>query len=93
MNQISFSELCDKMRTARKNGKEITGVIVFKSSNWEKEFSLEARSYVVSNMCNYFDDEKISQALWGTSIDKSDKNVRLDYYLYDWEIDYCYLGE
>lgn len=87
--QMTFIEFANKMFAARSAGKAKTGVIVYKESNWNKPYSLESRSYVVSNQCNYFDNEKISRALWGTSIDKSDKDVRLDYY--EWEVDYCYL--
>lgn len=87
--KMTFSEFNEVMFDARKEGKALAGVIVYKASNWKKEYNLDARSYVVSNQCNYYDVDKISQALWGTSIDGSDKNVRLDYY--DWEVDYCYI--
>ena len=77
--KMTFLEFYETMRN----------VIVYKESNWKEQCSLESRSYVVSNQCNYYDDDKISRAHWGTSLDKTDKDVRLDYY--GWDVDYCYL--
>lgn len=92
MEKMTLWDFNEKMINARKEGKAMTGVIVFKEENWTAvEYSLEARSYKVGNLNNYFDDEKISNALWATSLDGSDKNVRLDYYLDRWDIDYCYI--
>lgn len=87
--KMTFLEFYETMRNARLNGNAMTGVIVYKESNWKEQCSLESRSYVVSNQCNYYDDDKISRAHWGTSLDKTDKDVRLDYY--GWDVDYCYL--
>ena len=42
-------------------------------------------------MDNYFDSDKISQAWWASNLDGTDKNIRLDYYINDWKIDYCYI--
>lgn len=92
MEKMTLWDFTEKMMNARKEGKELTGVIVFKKENWTNvEYSLEARSYKVGNWCNWFDVEKISQALWATTLDGSDKNVRLDYYINSWDIDYCYI--
>lgn len=88
---ISFSEFNEIMWDARKAGKLAVGVIVFKKDNWKTEYSLESRSYRVNNMDNYFDKDKISQAWWSSNLDGTDKNIRLDYYINDWKIDYCYI--
>lgn len=87
LSKATFNEL---MFEAQKQGITLTGVIVFKSSNWpDQDYSLESRSYQVSNQCNYYDPTKISRALWGHSLDGSDPECRLDYY--SWETEYCYL--
>lgn len=92
MEKMTLWDFYEKMVNARKEGKELTGVIVFKKENWTNvEYSLDARSYKVGNWNNYFDDEKISLALWATTLDGSDSNVRLDYYIYNWDIEYCYI--
>lgn len=88
---ISFSEFNKIMWDAREAGKLATGVIVFKKDNWKTEYSLESRSYRVNNMDNYFDKDKISQAWWASNLDGTDNNIRLDYYINDWKIDYCYI--
>lgn len=88
---ISFSEFNEIMWDAREAGKLAVGVIVFKKDNWKTEYSLESRSYRVNNMDNYFDNDKISQAWLASNLDGTDKNIRLDYYINDWKIDYCYI--
>lgn len=90
-NHISFSEFNEIMWDAREAGKLAVGVIVFKKDNWKTEYSLESRSYRVNNMDNYFDKDKISQAWWASNLDGTDNNIRLDYYINDWKIDYCYI--
>lgn len=87
LSRPTFNEL---MFEAQKQGINLTGVIVFKSSNWpDQNYSLESRSYRVSNQSNYYNPDKISNALWGRSLDGSDPMCRLDYY--SWETEYCYL--
>jgi hypothetical protein len=88
---ISFSEFNEIMWDAREAGKLAVGVIVFKKDNWKTEYSLESRSYRVNNIDNYFDKDKISQAWWASNLDGTDNNIRLDYYINDWKIDYCYI--
>ena len=70
----------------------LTAVVVFKASNFKKEYSLEERSYrIQSNNGKRFFPTMLGSSIYGTSLDGSDKNVRLDYYR--WEIDYCYLED
>jgi hypothetical protein len=69
----------------------IYGVVVFKESNFDKEYPIESRSYIVSSENNAFIDGRISNSIYGSSLDGSDPFVRLD--RYDWEAEYCYLVE
>lgn len=91
MAKMTLWDFTEKMMKARNEGKEMEGAIVFKKDNWRTEYPLVARTYIVSNQCNWFDDEKCSNALIATTLDGTDKNVRLDYYIDRWDIDYCYI--
>lgn len=66
----------------------IEAVIVYKQSNFSEEYSEESRSYLINNNNHHFDN-KISNALWGSCLDGTDQNVRLDYY--NWDIEKVYL--
>lgn len=89
MERISFSEMTSIMRKATKEGQEMKAVIVYKQDNWDEEYSLEARSYVVSNASKYFDEGMISNSIIGSALDGSDPCVFL--HRYNWEVAYCYI--
>ena len=82
-------------------GKSIKGVIVFKSENWpEDNYSLEARSYLVSSDNKAFIPGQMGYSIFGSSLDGSDPGVRLEAYMAEerggadgWKVDYCYLLE
>lgn len=86
---MTYHELKEAMEQANRDGIERQGVIVYSQSNWKREFSLESRSYVVSSNNRCFQDGKIANSMFGSNIEGTDKNVRLD--LYGWDIDYCYM--
>ena len=71
------------------DGTSITGVIVYKQSNWSKPYSEESRSYRVSSNNRAFQDGMIANSIFGHCLDGTDQGVRLDWY--DWDIDYCYM--
>lgn len=96
MKKITFSELSNAFwefnKSHEDDGKEyITGVIVYKASNWEKPYTETERSYRTSSKCRAFQPGKIANSIFGNCLDGTDDGVRLDWY--DWEIDYCYLDE
>lgn len=68
-------------------------IIVFKSESWpDNDFTLEHRSYLVNtDNGKWFKSFMLGNSLWGSCIDGTDRNVRLDWYLGEWKIDYCYL--
>ena len=96
MKHITFAELAKNMRDFNNehvdkwNTSCIYGVIVYKEDNWKTKYSLESRSYQVSNANKMF-RLACSNSLFGYNLDGTDIGVRLD--LYDWEIDYCYMEE
>lgn len=67
----------------------ITGVIVFKASNWKEPYSLESRSYRVSSANKRFLYRCSGNSIYASNLDGTDQCVRLDWY--NWEVDYCYL--
>ena len=69
--------------------RKLSGVIVYKASNWKKEYAEPSRSYRVWNCNRAFQDGKISNSLFGYCLDGTDQGVRLDWY--DWEVDFCYM--
>lgn len=75
-------------------------VVVFKQESFDKEYSLESRSYAISSGENYFQSDKISNSLYGDCLDGSENGVRLDLYIHSvpednigkpWIVDYCYI--
>lgn len=78
----------------------IKGVIVFTEDSFDKEYSLESRSYVVSSNCKAFIPSMNGYSIFGSSLDGIEHYVRLEQYMKDeydvedgWKVDYCYLCE
>lgn len=68
---------------------EITAVIVYKQSNFNKPYSETERSYRVSNLGGKaFFNGMLGNSMIGDCLDGTDLGVRLNAYM--WEIDYCY---
>lgn len=94
----AFYDFNDTHNWARES---IKGVIVFREDNWpDDNYSLESRSYVVSSDNKAFIASMGGYSIFGSSIDGSDKGVRLEQYMEDeyagkggWRVDYCYLIE
>lgn len=74
-----------------------SAVIVFKpfESGWDKnrDYSEAECSYRVWNNNRRFQHGKISNSLFGNCLDGKDVGVRLDWYIGEWVVDYCYLEE
>ena len=66
----------------------IFAVVVFKPGNWTLPYTLEQRSYKISNANRRFQPGKISNGVYGDCLDGRDLGVRLDWH--DWTVDYCY---
>lgn len=76
---------------SKKKWKE--AVIVFTEDSFNKPFTEVERSYEVNHDCPYFQSGMISNRLTGNCLDGTDDGVRLDWYLNEWKIDYCYITE
>lgn len=95
MRKITMSKLEEIMREYNRRFPEnmdkakLSGVIVYKASNWPKEYSEQDRSYRVWNCNPCFQAGKISNRMSGDCLDGTDIGVRLDWY--KWEPEYCYM--
>lgn len=94
--RISFATL-EKMA---KNKEWRNAVIVYKPESFDKEYSLESRSYEISIENRYFEKGKLGTSLFGDCLDGQDSGVRLDWYMKAlpsdnigkrWIVDYCYI--
>ena len=95
MKKLTLNELTEIL----KKDDTKTGVIVIKNGPYFlKEFPLEARSYRVIGG-KHFKDGMIGDSIFAESLDGSDPDVRLDWYLKAdkpedrWQIEYCYILE
>lgn len=69
----------------------INAVVVFKASNWpDKAYPLESRSYRVASDNKRFIGGMGGNSAFAESLDGTD-SIRLDWYLGQWKIDYCYI--
>ena len=89
MKKLTYSEMHTLMSDAVQRGEEMTAVIVYSSDNWEEDYSLESRSYVVHNSCKAFNPHCCGYSLFGSALDGSDNCVRLDWQC--WKVEYCYI--
>ena len=101
MKKMTFYELKDiisehnkeygiKQQYSDKN--PLNCVVVFKNSNFNVEYSLEERSYRFRSDEKFFLPEMLGRSIFAHSIE-GDDNIRLDWYLNEWDIDYCYVEE
>lgn len=71
------------------NKPEISAIVVYKQSNFKREYSKHDRSYRITNTAGKaFFSNMSSNSIYGDCLDENDTGVRLD--CYDWEIEECY---
>lgn len=78
--------------------KHLTAHIVFTLDSFEKEFSLESRTYIVSSYNKAFRPNMSSDSIFGDALDGSDPGVRLEQYMAEeyggkngWKVENCCL--
>ena len=89
MKKLTFEEIKKLFSELNQQGKKQYAVMVVSQSNFDKEYSLESRSYIFHSDNKMFQPNAIAYSLFMSSLDGVDRNVRYDYYR--WNIDYCYL--
>ena len=89
MEKITWSQLKDAfykhneekgIKSQFEDKEALVGVIVYKQSNFNEEYSEESRSYEVTSDNKYFLPNMNGKSLFGNSLDGQDKMVRLDWY-------------
>ena len=102
MKKMTFDEVWqmftsfNEARTTEqaRNGECLKAVVVFKQGDWFKEeYTEEQRSYLFSSENKYFKSYMGGNSLYADCLDGVDRGVRLDWYLGEWVVDYCYLKE
>ena len=69
-------------------------VMVIDNKSFDKEYQLESRSYLFRSDNKFFLADMGGNSIFADSLDGTDINVRLDWYIFDgWKIEYCYLLE
>lgn len=97
---MSYSELTSMFRKAEDEGKHIGGYITFTEDSFDKIYPLESRTYGVSSNNKAFRSGMGGYSIYGSSLDRTDMNVRLERYMYNehggadgWKIERCYIKE
>ena len=98
---MTYQEMKSRFREAEKeHGKHLTGYIVFSQDSYSKQYSLEARTYVISSDNKAFQPNMGGYSIYATALDGTDKGVRLEQYMADerggkdgWKVERCYMKE
>ncbi len=98
--EMSYSDLTSMFYKAEKEGKSIVGYITFTEDSFDKKYPLDARTYGVSSHNKAFISGMGGYSIYGTSLDKTVMNVRLERYMWNehggadgWRIERCYIKE
>lgn len=71
-----------------------TAVAVIDQCSFNKEYSLESRSYIFSNHNKYFIPENGGMSIFASSLAGDDPCIRLEQYVPgSWKVEYCYIKE
>ena len=98
---VTYAELKNRFRENEKSGgKLMTGYIVFTQDSFDREYTEAERTYVVSSRNKAFMPNMGGYSIYGSSLDGSDKNVRLEQYMADeyanagkWKVERCYMKD
>lgn len=103
MKKITFSELVNAFRKHNEennvthqfaDNNSLTGVVVFKNGPWfNKELTEVERTYSFSSDNKFFIASMGGSSIFADCLDNTEHCVRLDAYLGNREIDYCYIKE
>lgn len=96
--EMSYPELKAHLRQAEKERNHTVGYIVFTADSFDKPYTEEERTYVVGSNNKAFIEGMGGYSIYASSLDGSDKNVRLEAYMADeyggkegWKIEKCYV--
>ena len=81
--EMSYPQLKAHFRQAEKERNHTTGYIVFTADSFDKPYTEEQRTYVVSSNNKAFIEGMGGYSIYASSLDGSDKCVRLEAYMAD----------
>ena len=94
---LTWSELESRFMTAEKELRHIVGYVTFTEGSYSKPYSLFERTYEVSSNCKAFQSVMNGYSIFGSCVDGTDKNIRLDKYMRDqkspWKVEFCTVVE
>ena len=100
--EMTWEEMTEWFRMYNKTKppvEPVEGYIVFASASYSQFYPVKSRTYCVNNEANWFHSGRFSTSLRGDCLDGSDRGVRLDACMKDfenkngWIVDYCYIPE
>lgn len=96
--EMTYGEMTKRFREAEEQGKSLLGYVVFTQDSFNREYSEDSRTYLVSSRNKAFISGMGGYSIYGASLDGSDLCVRLDYYMANehggsngWKIEKCYM--
>ena len=98
LTELTYGDMVARFREAERSGKHLDGLITFTEDSFDQWYSLEARTYCVSSNNKAFRPNMGGYSIYGSALDGSDLNVRLERYMANekggkdgWKIERCYL--
>ena len=103
IKKITYGELAEAFREHERthtDGTHLRGAIVFTENSFTEQYSLDARTYLLSSNNKAFIPGMGGYSIYASAKDGSDPLVRLEAYMAEerggedgWKVDYCYLIE
>lgn len=98
--ELPYNEMKALFRQAEKEGRHTIGYIVFTEDSFDKPYTEEERTYVVSSNNKAFIEGMGGYSIYASSLDGSDTCVRLERYMSvehggkdGWKIEKCYVKD
>ena len=99
--EMSYQEMTKRFREAENNrGEHLTGYVVFTEDSFDKPYSEESRTYVISSNNKAFQSGMGGYSIYASCLDGTDPCLRLDGYMSaehggenGWKIEKCYMKE
>lgn len=98
--EMEYHEMVSRFREAESNGNHLVGYVIFTEDSFEEKYPIESRTYVISSNNKAFQPGMGGYSIYASSLDGSDKLVRLERYMADehggkegWKIEKCYMKE
>ncbi len=89
---MTWNEMCQKFEEHEQNSpkEHLTAHVEFSEDSWDKPYTKENRTYVVSSNNKAFQLNKNGYSIFGWCLDGKDNGVRLDWYMQNgWKVINC----